>query len=235
MTINEQIKELYAEYADLFGGEQLAVDGVVDEETFVASKYRVMALLKEAHDKDKVIPDWNKYVDYICEEAKTDRKYAHWDNLNYWIEALYNPEKSFAECTNHTYGYNKELNINMLKVAVVNVKKTLGDSKSDDDEILEYAKKNREMLLKEISLIKPRLVICGGTFKSAKEIYQIKTCQHLECGLEYFVINDGNDKMIFIDYVHPSYFGVGKCILYTFIKVAFSEAREVMIKEKIIS
>ena len=208
---------------------------MVDEETFVASKYRVMALLKEAHDENKIIPDWSNYMNYIRDEAKADRQKAHWNNLNYWIEALYNGEKSFTDCTKGTFRYDKNLNENMLKVAVVNIKKILGKPNSDDNVILKDSKDNKSLLLDEISIIAPKLVLCGGTYASAKEIFKIEKDEHLPCGLPYFVAEDKNyHKMFFLDFLHPSIYSIRACMLYTFARVAFSEAKDVMSREGIV-
>ena len=89
-------------------------------------------------------------------------------------------------------------------------------------------------MLLQYRLIAPKLVMCGGTYKYAKMIYEIQIDNYLPCGLAYFIVEDGQHKMFFLDFLHPSIFGVRACILYTFIKVAFCEAIEVMYNEGIL-
>ncbi|MGN1410377.1 MAG: hypothetical protein ACI4XJ_09390 [Eubacteriales bacterium] len=223
MTINEQISNLLENNCDLFEGEPIAYDGIVDEKTFVSSKYRPMFLLKEVNDNG-IIPDWTKYMDFICNEAKTDRNKAHWQNVNYWIEALYHPNKNFEDCTKGTFRYINDLNQNMLHISIVNIKKTLGKSKSDMQEIMKATVKNKELLLAEINIIAPRLIICGGTYECAKLIYPGYKEEYLPCGLPYFIVKEDNGNSVFvIDFLHPSISKIRSSMLYTYAKVAFAE------------
>jgi hypothetical protein len=87
---------------------------------------------------------------------------------------------------------------------VINIKKTHGESESIPEELLSCSKnpQNQDLIKKEIEILEPRLVVCGGTFEYAKIINQIaqKETHTLSTGTKYFV----NKSAYFIEFVHPA-------------------------------
>jgi hypothetical protein len=67
-------------------------------------------------------------------------------------------------------------NINFIKerivdsIAYVNVKKNAGGtSKSNNNEIAQYAVSDKEFLKRQLNLINPNIIFCGGTINSLKQ------------------------------------------------------------------
>lgn len=74
--------------------------------------------------------------------------------------------------------------------------------------------------------IVPQLVICGGTFEYAKKIFGVekKEIQLLSCGAQYFV----KKNIVYIQFVHPSWFSVNRKILFAYAKDVLEEIKKVM-------
>jgi hypothetical protein len=70
----------------------------------------------------------------------------------------------------------------LLASAVVNVKKSKGKKSSNLVEIENYAKKDKEWIRQQVAMIRPDIVICGGTFRAfeilwgseAKPVYDLR-------------------------------------------------------------
>lgn len=81
-------------------------------------------------------------------------------------------------------------------------------------EILSYAKKDKDLLRKQIDILDPQIVICCGTFDCYDVIYDYTY------GTEEKLINFKNcscwrvDKRLVIDFYHPSYWVKGDRNLY---------------------
>lgn len=85
--------------------------------------------------------------------------------------------------------------------AHVNIKKRVGGPSVSPSLIKKYAKNYKVYTLKEIDILKPNVILCGGTFNIAKEHlfqdYQIeKICERI-----YF---SKSKKVIIIDSYHPA-------------------------------
>lgn len=238
---------------------RLVYDGVVDE------KYDgIVYLLKEATEagatklrkeidtelknktKNKVnqyeeisgelIPNTNHleswdFISTTRRKAKAQgRNTTEWQSLCFWTEALLNPET--------TYKNAKMCGENLLKVAIVNIKKTTGEGTSENapiDAIIndEADESNYGLLIKkEIALInshfkKIRIVICGGTFKWAQNLYQVKpnNVKPLDCGARYFY--EPSLRTIFLEFIHPTQYGTAAKveITYAYAQAVFAELR----------
>lgn len=86
------------------------------------------------------------------------------------------------------------------KIAVVNVKKSNGKTNSDGEELVKYANEDKELLLKEIEMIKPKIIICGNNVRLLNIVFDgaldmEKLYKH------HYVIHNG---YIIIDYYHPA-------------------------------
>ncbi len=59
----------------------------------------------------------------------------------------------------------------LSRIAVVNIKKSSGAKSSDWNDIMSYAKSDKELLKEQIELIKPTVIVCGGTYEMLRHIY----------------------------------------------------------------
>ena len=224
-NINRVVAELLETNRQFFDGKPIAFDGVVDEETFKKTNVKTLFLLKEVNDPG-MSKDWIDFMEDTKHQASTDSMYKTWPNVCLWIEALRNPEVDYVDCIDEYGNFaTKKLQRNLLEVAIVNIKKTAGGGSSNYDEILDAAKRYGHIIREEIEeCIMPNLVICGGTFDYAKEMYGVKNDElhTLPSGAQYFSKNN----IIYLQFVHPMWFSVNRNILFAYAKTVFTDVRK---------
>ena len=59
----------------------------------------------------------------------------------------------------------------LSRIAVVNIKKSSGAKSSDMKDIMSYAEWDKDFLKEQIELIKPTVIVCGGTYEMLRHIY----------------------------------------------------------------
>lgn len=239
MDMNSKIHKLYEKYNDLFRGQPVAFDGVVDEDKYLKTDVKIAFLLKDVNGEETKIEDGIKtttmisedweYVKILREEIINPEKglYKTWPNACLWIEVFRNSNVSYMDClTNEGQFDENRLRNHMLEVAIVNIKKTPGGGSSNYDEIRESAITNKELLLEEFDILAPQLIICGGTFEFAKLIYDISgdKIMRLPSGAEYFKLGD----RVFLEFVHPMWYTVPRKVLFSYAKVVFGEIKAVL-------
>ena len=256
MKINERIKNkiLSDEYIDIISSahqdEPLVLDGILGEKD--SDFDGIVYLLKEAtrtgfekhkeaaisngHHNEFFQQGTNKTEiwDFAATTARTicnsdERIERIWPTLCYWTAAYYET-KNFADYSSlyENSSYKNDDYSVLSKVAIVNVKKTAGAS-TTEDKVLEAAKAYQELIKEELQIIKPKVVVCCGTYEYAKELLfkgkSIKT-PLLECGAEYFLHTDGDGhKFVVVDFVHPSC-RVKKQVTYAYAKDVFQELKK---------
>jgi len=67
----------------------------------------------------------------------------------------------------------------LARTAIVNIKKSSGVSNSTHKDIKCYAEHDMDFLVEQIELIKPTVIICGGTYEMLRHIYP--QLQELKC------------------------------------------------------
>ncbi|EIM08439.1 hypothetical protein A1A1_00943 [Planococcus antarcticus DSM 14505] len=88
----------------------------------------------------------------------------------------------------------------LLSIATTNIKKTGGAGQSNLKEIKEHARFNKALWMKEIEIMNPDIVICGGTFSIIQEILGFDVTE-FDSGAN---IGKYEDRL-FIDFNHPMY------------------------------
>lgn len=136
------------------------LDGIIDSETWEKQPTKILFVLKEAYDKtDK--KEGGLYVwdepEWIKEQIKTQnsRMGKTWQRIYQWTHAILNGDEETPTPVwdEDTFG----------KIAVIDVKKTNGESKSVYGELLAHAKRHSEHLIRQIRLINPDVIVCGYT------------------------------------------------------------------------
>lgn len=177
--------------------QNFVTDGILNYEVYYSSKPKIAVLLKESND------------DFIDIAPITHKGYGpdgnshlFWRHINIFIHvataAWDNQQMSYTTIHEIT---EKPIN----SIAYINVKKNAENKpKSDNNDILSYAKQDAYFLQKQIEIIRPEVIFCCNT----KNCYDfIEETQHINHNV--FMTND---KLI-IDYYHPSYpIGFEKCV-----------------------
>lgn len=215
---NAKIKKIIDEKKDLIlknkapnDSDILVYDGIVDEACFEEQKRKVLFLLKDGNEP-KLYEDGNGYTyrDFYETAAtaidnKTDqtRFYTMWRYMCVWMRIIEDPNFSLEQCWKEKTGFDTDgMRKYLLHMATVNIKKSAGKGTNDKsyETALKKAVANYYDLIKaEISLIKPNLIICGGTFTYIKDQYDVKP-ETLPNGRRFFTFDD----CIYLEYWHPS-------------------------------
>ena len=101
-----------------------------------------------------------------------------------------------------------EANSYLKKVAVINIKKSDGKSKSNNKDIIQYAEYDAEEILREIEIINPDIIVCGYTIgplnaalkKMDPTFIQFKSNKETTSENYHYVWKN----RIVIDYYHPA-------------------------------
>jgi hypothetical protein len=149
---------------DLHKGKEFIEDGIIDLNRWEAADRKILFLLKEAYG------DYGDLCWLIRDEWKGP-KYKVWWTASYWLYALrklsgktippFPKEKAQCdECVEY-----------LLSSAVVNIKKSDGQTASSVEDLDKYIKEDRGFLQEQIGLIDPTIILCGYTFDQFKEIW----------------------------------------------------------------
>jgi len=217
MDINQRLAELYSKEPK---EEQLVSGGLINEDIYLASKIKVVSLLKEPNDppKDgKEIKNWS-----LPEDLKKNIDNEHfkgrqmWKIIGTWIYAMQNQ-----------FGYYKDIYRNNTAIeglkylGVTNLKKSGGGSSSNNMEIVKYAENLKELWTEELKIMAPDIVMCAGTYGIICRIINLPDNQWLKSGVRYG-LSPELPMMLFIDFYHPGY-RVRPYMMYAYLKEVFKE------------
>ena len=178
-------------------------DGPICEKSWKQNENgkRILFLLKEAYGgyADWSLNDWLR---------KTGPSSSIWYRVVEWTYGILNTTReSIPRYSPENISFNKsenEPNEWLRQIAVVNIKKSGGRSSSDYGEIHAYAKHDKEEIIREIELLDPDIIVCGGTAAALNEICDGKIKQYY-CDNWYYYSNAiGGRERLFIDYYHPA-------------------------------
>lgn len=177
-------------------------DGIVDLEEWNRQETpKVCFFLKEAYTKQD---EYN-----LVKNLQESSPWNMWRKVAVWTAAIHN-----------TYLGERLLDLGVIranehnlikKIAVVNVKKSNGNSQSNENDLEVFAKDDKQELKRQLELINPDVIICGYTLHFLKKVL----------GNELYLTNI-EDKMygfwkdkIIIDYYHPACHYPNKINYYT--------------------
>jgi len=145
--------------------EPFCYDGVLIDNLWKYSS-KIMFLLKETYSH------FNKIRGEVYGGKGTSRTF--WRRMKMWTyiidEALKGKIPTFEDTKKIKDGPNDS-------IAYVNLKKYAERKEynkqaySDDNDIFKYVEQDKEFLLKQIDLINPRIILCSGTFKFCRKLY----------------------------------------------------------------
>lgn len=175
-------------------------DGIVNDEVWRSGKKkRILFVLKEAYGED-----WGSYTlaTWLRDIHPTHRM---WKRVARWVYGIQNTTtvsmaRYIPELSNELHGECLE------QIAVLNLKKSGGESRSDYGEIDAYARSDREEIKKEFSLIDADIVVCGSTFKTLlHEVFeQPELGEKTVCDNWYYYMNLDGKERLYIDSYHPA-------------------------------
>jgi hypothetical protein len=207
-------KKIDNEWQKLYPDNEIFKDGILIYEKYYATKPKIMFLLKEPVDDFLIIredPEQN-----YGPKGNSTRFWRHIRMWTYAIKECYNKRipsfetaRKIKEEKNNSIAY-----FNIKKIQT----KDSDDIYSKKNDLFEFSKKHKKLLLKQISLINPKIIICGGSFCFFKKIID-NQIEDIDTKIYKY------KRMILIDFYHPS--TTGKSLKY---EDYFNEIVEIMKK-----
>jgi hypothetical protein len=194
--IQEEILKLCKEYDPK---KEPICDGIVSEELYLSSKYKIMWMLKEPYGDG----GYKLGTDLLIPKRRHEV-------INYWIPAMHlMTYVTFGLLYNKHYEEmdsiknNPEMSEVLTRIAWVNINKTPGKTKSGDM-IKEY---NfwKNLLFTQIKTYSPDILIFGGTFQHFKNDWENNFSSLPELKRKNFTKYFIKNNMIVISTYHPAY------------------------------
>ena len=167
-------REIDEEILAMRDDAQPVCDGVADEAAYLKSpKGRVMWLLKEPYDNGgdfrwSIVKDCFMKADSLWEH-KDGIAAEMWRNKTWQMVASvmegFRKGKRWDELPRLSERKNRHILDNLKSIAWVNVSKTIAKTESSDGGFVSrYKNVWREIVLKQIEILDPRIIVCARTF-----------------------------------------------------------------------
>lgn len=174
-------------------------DGVVCPETWFSQEIRPLFLLKEAYGGED---DWDLAKDHLLVKRRIDKI---WERISEWPRGIFATTNTelppYIKDNPETSEYGNEY---LKKIAVVNIKKSGGESSSDYDEIGAYAKFDKKRLLDQIELCDPTIIICGYTSKYLETILNNDKLRSTRNDNLFYQTELNGHPVLVLDYWHQA-------------------------------
>jgi len=237
MSKTQKIQELFANSKSLFECAYV-VDGIVDEEAYLASPIHTAFLLKETNGGTEeghcdAMGNWDTFTRDLHNMALPKHHpdstplYKTWPNVCLWMYLIHHPTASFSCCTENGEFREEKVRHYLDTTAIINIKKVPGGSSSVYEQLKTAAINNHDFLLEQIEIVDPELIICGGTYWVFKETFDQSSIQTgiLPTGTHYFLHN----KKLYLEFPHPMWYNVDRKILFAYAKEVFTEVRKLLV------
>jgi len=218
MDLQIKMNKLLDNWQEVRKYKQFVRDGVLVSENWEKQHPKILFLLKESHSGFNDISGPMN----IHHGASKD----FWFNVSRWKFAIYHLYKD--KNSKLTLPKNDELDDFIDDIAYINVKKLNEErTTSDDQDLMWYASNDKEFLQKQIELISPDIIICGGTFKFLREIFNADEFENIATlniskNKNYSRSCFSFKKRIIIDYCHPHqqfYEGGAEALFYELVEL----------------
>lgn len=175
---------------DIHCGRLFISDGANDEKLWIESDFKVLFLLKEAYDSNKIDGTWH-LPSLIQRKKATGRTFKPIGQWAYGIKKIRtnNNIEDFLD-------NGKEINDALMSSAIINIKKSQGKKSSNEKDLIKYVESDWDLIEKQINLLNPNIIVCGKTWHLIR-----KNLEHKE-KVSDRVYKSGD--LIFVDYWHPA-------------------------------
>lgn len=205
-SVKEIEKSIWENYVDENGKADPIIDGIIDIDEYLSSAPKILWILKEPHDE---IEDglaagggWKFSDDFLGKEdyyKKLNKSKATWNPIVYTSFSILNGFKNFSELDDLTD--NPLMYSVVKKIAVINVKKLPGFTKTPNFSIIKKSyDKNKEILHQQIELFNPDIIIGGSTLHLFFDYLKISQNDLLHDEANYAIKN----SKLYITAYHPA-------------------------------
>jgi len=154
-------KEWEQHYKNLkIDSSRICKDGIINSSEWRNCDAKVLFVLKEVNGGSG---------DDLLKLLASGPKYQMWHTISRWSAGIQGDFPDYDSI--NIYEKMKKA---LARVATINLKKTSGGSSSNMTVINSYAKADRVLLLKQISEIRPKVIVAGGTFDSLIWLLDLK-------------------------------------------------------------
>ena len=191
-------------WADICCGEELPDDVFTENENlYLQQRPRIVFLLKESNDNAG-----EDYRDWHWAERKGCMTFKN--SIALWYEGLLSTTATHLP-TLEDLRQGREI-FTEHPCAIVNAKKTSGKSRSDWNEISQFAEAHAQLLREQLNLYEPDIIVCcGSTDKEQNEQRMLNIAKrYLYPEFNFDKINNfchycSEKELLLIDSYHPSY------------------------------
>jgi hypothetical protein len=172
-------------------------DGIVNLEHWNdADNKKILFILKEAYGGEK---DWS-----LTELLKTKAPWGSiWKRVVEWTYGITNTTlNEVARYTPDNIDCSQN-NTWLNRIAILNVKKSDGKPNSDMEEIKAYSVFDKKEILKQIEIINPSIIVCGGNGDIVDALFD-NSIKRVKCDNWYYITELFGEKRIILDYYHPA-------------------------------
>lgn len=185
-------------------------DGVIDANSYLNSKYKILWLLKEAYDND----DNGRYGwslsellggdDVYTRFLKTTRSKTTWYPIIYISYSILNGFPPYDDLA--FIDDDPDTMTSILKnIAIVNINKLAGNSTSNNTSLKRVLLSNEKLLKMQIDILNPDIIIGGNTLDFYYNLLDLGHCNyiyfnHIKAERKYYVSKD----QLYIDAFHPA-------------------------------
>ena len=198
-TVND--KEQYANINH--ATNKFIPDGIVNTDLWKDSEHKkILYVLKEAHTGENE-PAFD-LAEWLRDKHPSSRI---WNRIARWTYGIQNTSANsiarYILDIDKDEGKRTQL---FEQIAVINLKKSGGESRSVIEEVAAYARSDREEIIRELQLIDPDIVICGSTFRILHRIVfrNDPLVGKSACDNWYYYLNLDGKERLYIDYYHPA-------------------------------
>lgn len=173
-------------------------DGIVKEKEYSQSKFKILWILKEPHDKEGGDWDMKKFIG----DKKELMSYPNWKRtFNPIIYVTFSILNNFMVYDDMYNIPDKPEMIDILRnIAFINLKKIPGETVSQHHVIKEAYEKYKDIILQQIETYNPEIIICGGTMSFIAKDLGVDGKLIDQDSIKYFSTSD----KIYIDALHPN-------------------------------
>ncbi len=199
--------QIWSDYVDTNGKCEPIIDGIVDIDEYLNSKFKVLWILKEPHDdKEDGFASgggWHFANDFLAPSGFYKRmglSRSTWQPIVYVTYGMLNDFMNFDDMD--YIRNNQSMTDIVRKIAVINVKKLPGFTRTNDFGPISLAyNKHKELLHKQIETYSPNIIIGGSTLHLFYKQLDLKKEDEKIFGcVEYYE----KDLKLFIAAYHPA-------------------------------
>ncbi len=187
------------------GWTHFIYDGIVSEVDWNRpDNKRICFFLKEAYLKENEKPSlktWN-----LTDSLAHGLDKRLWKRIALWVYGINGTTETTIPSYAEAQALTREQRHTLLsQIAVVNVKKSEGKPGSDENNLLSVACEDKDLLLRELELIQPKIIVCGYTAGLLRFLFGAKTDGH--------TVDRNSGAISWEQLTRNGYFWLGDCLV----------------------